>query len=106
MVKYKTMVFYIASIGLLLFIAAVLYFYLVWRGSMDYMSLPVSRRFFVWVGVLGGGGFWFSMLADFFRNTDIKNRVVWGFSLILFWWIASLLYFFMHFLPRVRSSKD
>ena len=100
MIKYKGGSFYIATLSLLLFIATIIFFSFVWQGSVEYKDIPILGKVFIFAGMLGGFAFWFSMLADFFKNTDIKNRVAWGFCLIFFWWVASLLYFFMHFLPR------
>lgn len=100
MIKYKGKSFYIATLGLLLFIATIIFFSFVWQGSVEYKDMPAQGRVLIFAGLLGGFTFWFSMLADFFKNTDIKNRVIWGFSLIFLWWVASLLYFFIYFLPR------
>ncbi len=48
--------------------------------------------------------FWFLMLADFFKNKEIKHKVIWGFCLILFSWLASIIYYIFHFLPRTKKT--
>ena len=38
-------------------------------------------------------GFWVLMLADFFKNKDVKRPVLVGFSLFFLHWIAIFIYF-------------
>lgn len=57
------------------------------------------------VGVVGAFLFWFLMLADFFTNTEIPHKVLWGFCLIFFSWLSALAYFVMYYLPRSRLKS-
>jgi len=74
------------------------------RESLAFGQLALVDKAIVVSGVIGAFGFWFAMLADFFANRDLERRVVWGFCLIIFSWLSALIYFFLHFLPRHRTS--
>ena len=48
-------------------------------------------------------GFWVISLVDFFQNTEISNRVAWGFGLFFFSWLGALIYFFKVIVPRKQE---
>lgn len=95
----------IASVFLALFAIMVVRFILFGGSeSLAFEQLTLVDKSIVVGGVIGAFGFWFAMLADLFANRDLKRRVVWGFCLIIFSWLSALIYFFLHFLPRHRTS--
>lgn len=95
----------IASVFLVLFAIMVGRFIMFGGGeSLSFEQATLIDKAVVLGGVIGAFGFWFSMLADFFANRDIKRRVLWGFCLIIFSWLSALIYFFLHFLPRHKPN--
>lgn len=96
----------VAVVFLILFAIMVCRF-IVFGGteSLAFEDINIMDKLVVIAGVIGAFGFWFSMLADFFANKDIKRRVLWGFCLIVFSWLSALIYFVIHFLPRHRVVK-
>jgi hypothetical protein len=55
--------------------------------------------------IVSAFGFWFMVLAHFFRNEHLEHKVAWGFSLIFLNWIASLIYFVVHMVGK-RSVRE
>ena len=51
-------------------------------------------------------GFFVLMLADFFSHRDVSNPILVGFSLLLFNWIAILIYFWFVVNRRNMSKKN
>jgi len=90
---------------LLFFLTMVGRFILGGAETAAFGQLSTIDKFIIVVGVAGAFGFWFSMLADFFTNKDMKHKVAWGFSLVFLSWLASLFYFAIHFLPRTSNKS-
>ncbi len=96
----KSIKFYIAIIGLLLFAFTFAYFLIGWGRSVEYHELSIIGRSIAFSGIIGFFAFWFSVLAHFFENKNLNHKVLWGFCLIFFSWLAALIYFIKYFLPR------
>jgi hypothetical protein len=64
-------------------------------------GLRDSEAFIIVSQIIGPGVviIWIWMLTDFFRRTDIKQRVLWGWLLFIFNLVAGLLYFIFVFYP-------
>ena len=56
-------------------------------------------------GLLGFFVFWTLCLMDFFANTDIRNKVAWGFALLLFSWLSCIFYFYKFFWKENRINQ-
>lgn len=93
----------IAFILLICFLIMLARFVLGNRSAVTYDELIIIDKVILIAGVSGAFGFWFLMLADFFNNKAINNKVLWGFALIFLSWASSIVYFVFHFLPRSRS---
>ena len=48
---------------------------------------------------------WVLMLIHFFKNRSLKRKVWWGISLIIFSWIAGVIYFWRVYQPNNRVDK-
>lgn len=71
--------------------------------TVAFNDLMIVDKFILVAGILGAFAFWFFMLADFFTNTEIKHKVIWGFCLVFFSWAASLVYFVIHYFPKGKE---
>ncbi|WP_444940133.1 hypothetical protein ACJJI3_14775 [Microbulbifer sp. ZKSA004] len=89
-----------AIVSLALFVFTLLRFSFSGYVSFQFSNLMLFDQLLLVAGILGAFSFWFLILADFFDNTEIKYKFVWGFCLIFFSWVASLIYFFKYFLPK------
>ena len=85
---------------LVLFLMMVLYFIFWGVPGVPFRELNVFEMFLMVSGVSGIILFWLIMLADFFNNDSLQNRIVWGFCLIFCSWLAAIIYFLKVFLPR------
>lgn len=94
----------IATASLVLFVLTLLRFSLSGYSSFKFSDLVLFDQFLLVCGVFGAFLFWFLVLADFFTNSDVKHKLVWGFCLIFFSWVASVIYFFKYFLPK--NNRD
>lgn len=70
------------------------------NDSLMFDQLIFHDKILAILGLIGFFGFWLLMLADFFNNQQLEHKTIWGFSLIFFSWLAALIYFIAHFLPR------
>jgi hypothetical protein len=50
-------------------------------------------------------GLWFWMLSDFFRGREMKHRVLTGFFLVFFSWLAAVVYFVFIYVPASRATE-
>lgn len=76
--------------------------------GMEAIESGETTYFEAFGGVLiaiGAMSFWLSMLTHFFRNKELKNKVLWGFALIFVHVIAAALYFILIVL-RENSKAD
>lgn len=73
--------------------------------SVRFGQLAVYDQLLFIGGVAGAFGFWFMMLIDFFRNTELRHKAIWGFSLFFFSWVASVIYFISCFIPRHKKKS-
>ncbi len=64
----------------------------------------IGKILSIW-GVLGAFCLWFWMLADYFSNRSIKNKIAWGFFLFIGHYVAAMLYFFAIYIPFQLSQK-
>lgn len=60
----------------------------------SWSEMTVLDRVIGVYGIIGGLGIWFWMLVDFFKNRPKRFNILWGFSLIMFSYVAATLYFF------------
>jgi len=54
---------------------------------------------------IGAMSFWLSMLTHFFKNKDLKHKVLWGFALIFMHVIAAALYFILIVLRNAPKTN-
>jgi len=101
----SSVLFYIALVGLFFLVIGFTYFLLGWDRSVKYSDLTLAGRVISLIGILGFIGFWFSVLIHFFKNAYLQHKVLWGFALIFFSWLSSLIYFFVYMLPGIKSSE-
>lgn len=73
-------------------------------SSVGFAELSVFDKTLLITGLVSAFLFWLLMLADFFNNHLMKHKTTWGLCLIFFSWISSIVYFFIHFLPRNKPS--
>lgn len=92
----------VALVCLLCFLLMLGRFVLGGVETAAYSELASVDKLILVAGVIGAFAFWFLMLADFFTNKSIQNKVAWGFCLIFFSWISSAVYFVMYYLPRSK----
>lgn len=59
-------------------------------------------QFLVGYGVVSGIGLWLWMFADYFRERPLRFSILWGFSLLIFLYIAAVVYFIVIYLRRVK----
>lgn len=62
-------------------------------NNVYFYELNIIDKIIIILGILGGINFWLMMLIDFFNNTDLNNRVIWGLGLIFFSWIGAICYY-------------
>ena len=65
--------------------------------SLNLSEMMFFDKILTLSGLFGFFIFWGICLADFFINTNIKHKVLWGFSLVFFSWAASIVYFIKYF---------
>lgn len=94
-----------ASLGYGIFVISVISLLIILGPSHPHYIEPSTIQLrLVQAAVIGGFISWISLLAHFFQNSGIKHRVLWGFSLLFFWWAAGLLYLYLHFRQRKMAS--
>lgn len=66
---------------------------------------PLGQVTAIWL-TLSIFGLWFWMLADFFRGRPLKHRVAVGFMLLLFNWLAAVIYFLAVYVPHHKKPTS
>jgi hypothetical protein len=95
----------VATVGLGLIVVSLISLFVIWGPSAQYYKeLSGIELFLVVSGAMGGLILWISVLAHFFQNRDIKHRVLWGFSLIFFSWVAALLYLIIQVSKKLNAT--
>ena len=73
--------------------------------AVEFLDLPQPWLLLSIWGVFGGIGIWLWMLTSYFNTPPKKNRVLWGWSLIVGSYFASTLYFFAIYLPQKWDER-
>jgi hypothetical protein len=74
-------------------------------GATGVAKSGVVIRALLTTGVFCVGALWIWMITDFISRKDIKHRLVWGLSLIIFFtWGAAIFYYILIYLPRERRE--
>ena len=102
-ISKNPILFYAAFLSIILFLLmAVRVIFL--RQSLNLSEMMLFDQLLFLGGFIGFFIFWAICLADFFINTNVKNRILWGFSLLFFSWAASIVYFFKYFWLARKST--
>ncbi|MGE4545958.1 MAG: hypothetical protein AB7D06_17860 [Pedobacter sp.] len=69
-----------------------------WAG-VQWSRLPLHILIGAIWGFFGSFGLWIWMLTDFFKRKELKQRVLWGWMLIIGNYATAALYFLFIFVP-------
>ena len=96
--------FNLAFLSIVLFLLMAIRIVVLGR-SLNLSEMMLFDKLLTLSGFFGFFIFWGICLADFFINTNIKNKVLWGFSMLFFSWAASIVYFYKYFWLARRRCK-
>jgi hypothetical protein len=102
-ISKNPILFYAALLSIMLFLlmAARVVFL---KQSLNLREMMLFDQILTLGGFIGFFIFWGICLADFFINANVKNRILWGFSLLFFSWAASIIYFVKYFWLARKSA--
>lgn len=66
-------------------------------------DLGTGDQIVVVAGVFSGFVLWIWMFSDFFRQNDLRYKVLWGWALFLANLLAAAIYFIVIYFPREKN---
>jgi len=71
----------------------------------SWWDLSIFDQFLIMYGVVSGIGLWLWMLKDYFHERPSRFSVLWGFSLLIFSYVAAIVYFIVIYSINHREKS-